>query len=72
MAVTSAMMASSRATESGVQSQEAILCGWLRHYGAEVVGKLRLIAREKDDLVNSPDELQKLVSFVDDVRAKLQ
>jgi multimeric flavodoxin WrbA len=59
------------ATESGFEPHEAILCGWLAHYGAEIVGKVRLLAREKTDLVNSPPELRKLDEFVGAVRAKL-
>ena len=60
------------ATESGFETQEPMLTTWRGHYGAEVVGKLRLFAREKDDLMNSPSELRKLGDFIRSAAPKLE
>jgi len=60
------------AADSGFETHEAMISTWLGHYGAEVVGTLRLLAREKDDLVNSASALQRLDDFIRGVRAKLE
>jgi multimeric flavodoxin WrbA len=59
------------ATESGFEVQEQILLGWLRHYGAEVAGTVRLRAREKGDLASDPIERKKLDSFIAELKAAL-
>ena len=59
------------ATESGFDTHEAILTTWLSHYGATVVAKVRLLAREAGDLANSPAELGKLDAFIRRLRPKL-
>lgn len=59
------------ATESGFDTHEAMLAAWLGHYGADVVGRLRLLAREMDDLAGSPAELHRLDEFVQSIRPKL-
>jgi multimeric flavodoxin WrbA len=60
------------ATESGFETQERIVAGWLRHYGADLLATVRLYAREKDDLLNAPGELRKLDEFIDAVKDRLE
>jgi multimeric flavodoxin WrbA len=60
------------AADSGFQTHERILTTWLRHYGAEIVGQIRLLAREKDDLIGNPSELRKLDQFVRRIKGRLQ
>ncbi|MFQ6052688.1 MAG: flavodoxin family protein [Candidatus Bathyarchaeia archaeon] len=50
------------AADSGFPSHEKIM-GWLQHYGAEYVGRLRLWAREKGDLQRKPRQLRRLEAF---------
>ena len=59
------------ATDSGFETHEQILSTWLRHYGAEVIGKHRILAREKDDLLGRASELGRLDHFLGSMRAKL-
>jgi multimeric flavodoxin WrbA len=59
------------ATDGGFETQERILTGWLRYYGARIVGKVRLLARERGDLVKSPSELRKLDSLVRRIRKRV-
>ena len=51
------------AADSGFETHERVAESWLRSYGAEVAGELRLYAREKDDLRSSGEELKKLEEF---------
>ncbi|KPK83835.1 MAG: hypothetical protein AMJ81_07200 [Phycisphaerae bacterium SM23_33] len=60
------------ATASGFEPHEAILSAWLEHYGARIIGKVRLLACEKDDLLTNPSQLRKLDEFVQGVKARLQ
>ena len=50
------------ASASGFPSHERIM-GWLQDYGAEVVAKVRLRAREKDDLRQRRTQMKKLEAF---------
>lgn len=59
------------ATDGGFAAQERILGGWLRYYGAKVVGRARLLARDRGDLVKDPDELRKLDAFVRRLRRRI-
>jgi len=59
------------ATDGGFASHERVLAGWLSYYGATVLGKLRLLAREKGDLLASPKQMRKLDAFVRRVRRLL-
>lgn len=47
------------ATSSGFDSHEDIMMSWLRYYGAQIVGKVRIYAREIGDLRRRPGEFQK-------------
>ena len=59
------------ATDGGFEPQERILGGWLRYYGAKVVARARLFARERGDLVKNPAELRKLDSFLRRLRKRI-
>jgi len=50
------------AAQSGFPSHERTM-GWLRHYGAEYVGWLRLYAREKEELQLKLGQMRKLERF---------
>lgn len=52
------------AAQSGYPSHERIM-GWLRHYGAEYVAKVRPRAREIGELEHKPNELRKLNEFAE-------
>ena len=58
------------ATDGGFGTHERILTGWLRLYGARIVGKVRLLARDRGDLAGSPAELAKLDAFLRRLRAR--
>ena len=59
------------ATASGFETHERMLSTWLGHYGADIVGEVRLLAREKDDLAGHPAELRKLSDFIEGIKARL-
>lgn len=50
------------AADSGFPSHERTM-SWLQHYGAEIVAKVRLMAREKDDLKQRQSQIKKLDAF---------
>lgn len=50
------------AAQSGFPSHEKTM-SWLKHYGAEYIGWLRLRAREKGELQQKPRQLRKLKTF---------
>ena len=52
------------AADGGFGPHEAVLSSWFGHYGGHLVDKVRLIAREKGELMASPTEVQKLDSLV--------
>jgi multimeric flavodoxin WrbA len=54
------------AAQSGFPSHERTM-GWLRHYGAEYVGWLRLYAREKGQLQKKPRQMMKLEGFAENL-----
>jgi multimeric flavodoxin WrbA len=59
------------AADSGWATHERVLTAWLTCYGAEVVGKVRLLAKEMGELEASPSELRKLDALVRRVGARL-
>lgn len=59
------------AADSGFETHEAMLTTWLGHYGAEIAGTLRLLAREADDLAQSPDQMRRLDEFLARLKTKL-
>jgi len=50
------------AADGGFESNESILF-WVKHYGAEIIAKTRLYAREKGDMLQRPTEIIKLTTF---------
>jgi len=50
------------ATSEGFETNERIL-SWLRIYGAEIVGKERVFAREKAEVLQRPAEMTKVAKF---------
>ena len=56
------------AADSGFAETEQSVCSVLGHYGADIVGRARVFAREAGDLVASPHEIAK----IDELIAKLQ
>ena len=59
------------AAEGGFGTHERVISVWLRYYGAELLGKVRLYARDKDDLLNRPSQMRKLERFIEEVKGKL-
>jgi len=59
------------AADSGFEPHEAAILSVLRHYGAEIVATERIIAREKDDLRNSPSEQEKVARAAERLREGL-
>lgn len=57
------------AADSGFETHEKIM-SWLRVYGATLIAKARVYAREKGDLERKPYEIQKLRRFAEEVAAK--
>ncbi|UCH36415.1 MAG: flavodoxin family protein [Armatimonadota bacterium] len=52
------------AADSGFEPHEEAIAAWLTCYGAEVVHKARIFAREKGEVLDRPDELRKLDTVV--------
>jgi len=59
------------ATASGFEPHESIMTCWLDHYGARLVCKKRIYAREKGDLPKRPGELEKARSAARDLVAAI-
>ncbi len=47
------------ATSSGFEPHEDIMLSWIEYYGANMVDKERIYAREKGDILKRPAELEK-------------
>ncbi len=47
------------ATSSGFEPHEDIMLSWLEYYGARLVAKERILARNKGDILARPSELEK-------------
>ena len=43
------------AADSGFEPHEQVMVSWLHHYGAKILGKSRVLARELGDAPNSPE-----------------
>lgn len=56
------------AADSGFESHEAILESWIRSYNGEIVGKVRVLAREKGEVLSRPSELRKVSDFSNKLR----
>lgn len=52
------------AGDEGFESHESVMTCWAEYYNIEIIGKARLIARERGDLENSPSQLAKLDNLV--------
>lgn len=48
------------AADSGFEPHETCMESWLRYYGATIVARARILAREKDDLRHRPEEMKKV------------
>ena len=48
------------AADSGFENNEEILESWLRAYSGEVVDKVRVLAREKGEILSRPNEVKKV------------
>ena len=53
------------AADSGFEPHEAVMGSWLRVYGAEVTGTLRVFSREKGEVLQRPDEFGKVRQLID-------
>ena len=53
------------ATDSGFEPHEAVMASWLRVYGAEIVGTLRILSCEKGEVLRRPEEFGKVSQLVD-------
>ena len=60
------------ATDSGFEPHEAVMASWLRVYGAEVAGSIRVLACEKGEVLQRPDEFGKVRQLVDRLSMKGQ
>ena len=52
------------ATDGGFEPHEAVMSSWLRIYGAEIVGSIRVMSCEKGEVLQRPDELAKVGELV--------
>lgn len=52
------------AADSGFEQHEEAIEAWLRCYGADVVTKARILAREKGEVLGRPAELRKLDAVI--------
>ena len=50
------------AANGGFESNENILF-WVKHYGADIIAKARLCAREKGELLQKPVQVSKITTF---------
>jgi len=51
------------AADSGFESHDTAILGWLRYYGATIAGTARVLARDKGDLEARSEELAKVVAL---------
>lgn len=54
------------AADSGFSSHEKIM-SWMKRYGANYVKWLRILAREKGEITEKPDEMEKLRIYASDL-----
>lgn len=55
------------AADSGFDPHEAVMTSWLGYYGATVVDRVRLYARETGDLAGSHDQMQVIRDSADEL-----
>ena len=55
------------ATDGGFEPQEAVMASWLRVYGAEILGSIRVLSREKGEVLERPEEMAKVGHLVEAV-----
>ena len=48
------------ATDGGFEPHEAVMSSWLRIYGAEIVGSIRVLSCEKGEVLQRPGEYSKV------------
>jgi len=53
--------------DSGFEPHEAVMESWLRVYGAHVVGKARVFAREKGEVLEQPQAFESVRRLVEDL-----
>lgn len=53
------------AADSGFEPHESVMQSWLRYYGVQILERVRLLAREKDDLRGHPAEQAKLQALAE-------
>jgi multimeric flavodoxin WrbA len=53
------------ATDSGFEPHEAVMASWLRVYGASILGTIRVLACEKAEVLQRPEEFNKVRQLVD-------
>ncbi len=58
------------AADGGFESHEKTL-SWMRVYDAEIIGKVRVYAREKGELLRKPEEIEKIEELVDILLRKI-
>lgn len=51
------------ATEGGFETHEEILQAWLKSYGGVIVDKVRILSREKGEVLSRPNEIRKIKEF---------
>jgi len=60
------------ATESGFETHEAILQAWLQSYGGTIVDKVRVLSREKGEVLSRPNEVRKIMEFATKLLIEMQ
>ncbi len=55
--------------DSGFEPHEAVMESWLRIYGAEVAGRIRVFSREKGEVLQRPEEFAKVAAMVESICA---
>jgi len=58
------------ATSSGFEPHEKIL-SWMKYYGAEIISKIRIYAREKGEVLQRPGEMAKVTEFAKKLSERL-
>jgi multimeric flavodoxin WrbA len=55
------------ATDGGFEPHETVMGSWLRVYGAEIAGSIRVFSCEKGEVLRRPEEFAKLRRLVEAV-----
>jgi multimeric flavodoxin WrbA len=59
------------ATDGGFEPHEAVMASWLRVYGAEILGSIRVLSREKGEVLERPGEIAKVEGLVETALARI-